>query len=160
MTWERIGDELKERIERLMGTETVNFCDLRTDELRAIAVHEPYVVERMVYWDELKIYNDPLKLSEESYTPLNPNDNAGFRSTKILTFDFLRIRKHEDVKYQSWLDSILDRNRIRHTKYDFERKQDPEGVSRVVSCKTKVIPIYAGNEDFLAVMAHIEAGGK
>lgn len=161
MTWKRIDKELEERISRLMNTKTVKFNELNTADLQAIAFNEPLIgYDGHFYWDQLNIYNNPLVLSEESYKPLNPKDNADFRTTKILIFDYLHIIISEREAYPGFFADLLCRKGEKYMGYDFTRRMDKEGESRVISCETKVIPIYVGNEDFLAVMNYFESRDK
>ena len=156
--WQRISKELEESIDRLLNAETTRFDKLKTENLQAIAFNEPRMNENgCLIWDGLKIYNNPLALSEESYKPLNPS-SAEFRTTKILTLDYIIINKNNEEEFVGFINKLLCRNPEKVHEYSIRRSQKPEGRTQVISCQKEIIPIYVGNPDFLKIMEYLEKG--
>jgi len=161
MTLKRIDEELQKKVDGIMALETIRFCDLRRDELQAVALDSPFIgPDGFFYWEELHIFNNPFVLAEETYTPLNPARSSRFKTSKILTRDLIVVRRNEEHKSLGIWADICGRKGPKYNTYDFKRQQKPEGVQRVVFDESRVIPIYTDNEDFLFIMAHIEGKGE
>ena len=154
----KLDERLEESALRLMSAEDVKFSDMKPEGLQAIAFKGRHRdnIDPHYGWDWFKIFNNPMRLSEETYTPINSDRDACFKQTRILTLNLVEMKMwgfEDHLGIIAWMKG----KRSRHKEFGFDIIDNPDGEVKTVSGETRVIPIYACNPDFHAVMDYIES---